>query len=271
MSAPKPSLPIELRSPDRSQRVAALLRLSVQEHTNLDTDTLEALIENLASESKTVARHAAGAIAAIGRSNSAVVTRLRDLLDAPDAPTRWTAAYALGLIDAALDLRAGPALMEALGSDDGDVRWAALELIVRLGRRFPDAVRDSLLTLPANADANRRKMSLYAFRNLGLRDSEVIATIRDASRSADRHVRLAALAFIRESAGAMPDCVDIVLRGLESDPDEGVRRAAAGILRYLQDSSERVLEGLREAARAPNDASLRKAALQTLACLKEEP
>ena len=271
MSAPKPSLAIELRSPDRSQRVAALLRLSAGEQTDLDADTVEALIENLASESKTVARHASGAIAVIGRSNSAVVARLLDLLDAPDAATRWPAAYALGLIDGALDLRAGPALMEALGSHDGDVRWAALDLIVRLGRQFPDAVQGGLLALQANADANRRKMSLYALRNLGLRDSEVIAAIRHASRSADRHVRLAALAFIRESAGAMPDCVDIVLDCLESDPDEGVRRAAAGILGYLRDRSERVLKRLRKAAQAPHDASLRKAARQTLARLKEEP
>lgn len=137
MSATEPSLAIELRSPDRSQRVAALLRLSAGEQTDLDTDTAEALIENLASESKTVARHASGAIAVIGRSNSAVVARLLDLLDAPDAATRWTAAYALGLIDGALDLRAGPALMEALGSHDGDVRWAALRSDRQIGTPIP--------------------------------------------------------------------------------------------------------------------------------------
>jgi HEAT repeat protein len=104
-----------------------------------------------------------------------------------------------------------------------------------------------------------------------LRDADVLAAIRDASASADRHVRLAVLAFIRESAGTMPSGVDIALRCLESDPDEGVRRAAAGILGYLQDRSERVLARLHEAAVAPHDASLRKAARQTLVRLKEEP
>jgi HEAT repeat protein len=270
MSAPKFSLAIELRSPDRRQRVAAMVRLNAEAQTYLDTDALEALIENLASESKTVARHAAGAIATLGRSNPAIVTLLLDLLGASDATTRWTAAYALGLIDGALDLRAGPALIEALASNDGDVRWAALDLIVRLGRRFPDAIRASLLALQPD-DTNRRKMSLYALRDLGLRDSDVLAAIRDASASTDRHVRFAALAFIRESAGTMPGCVDIVLGCLDSDPDEGVRRAAAGILGYLQDRSERVLTRLHEAAVAPHDASLRKAARQTLARLKEEP
>ena len=271
MSAPKSPLAIELRSSDRRQRVAAIVRLSAEGQTYLDTDALEALIENLASESKTVARHAAGAIATLGRSNPAIITRLIDLLGAADATTRWTAAYALGLIDGALDLRAGPAVIEALASNDGDVRWAALDLIVRLGRLFPDAIRASLLALQPGDDTNRRKMSLYALRNLGLSDSDVLAAIRDASASHDRHVRLAALAFVRESAGAMPGCVDIVLRCLDSDPDEGVRRAAAGILGYLQDRSERVLARLHVAAANPHDASLRKAARQTLARLKEEP
>jgi HEAT repeat protein len=270
MSPPQSSLALELRSLDRHQRVAAMVRLSTEGQTHLDADALEALIENLASESKTVARHAAGAIARLGQSDPAVVTRLLDLLTAADAATRWTAAYALGLIDGALDLRAGPVLMEALASKDGDVRWAALDLIVKLGRRFPDAIRAGLLAL-APDDANRLKMSLYALRNLGLRDADVLAAIRDASASADRHVRLAVLAFIRESAGTMPSGVDIALRCLESDPDEGVRRAAAGILGYLQDRSERVLARLHEAAVAPHDASLRKAARQTLVRLKEEP
>ncbi len=271
MSAPNSLLAIELRSPDRHRRVAAMVRLSAEGTTHLDVDELEALIENLASESKAVARHASGAIATLGRSNPAIVTRLLDLLGASDATTRWTAAYALGLIEGALDLRAGPAVIEALASHDGDVRWAALDLIVRLGRRFPDPIRASLLALQPGGDANRHKMSLYALRDLGLSDSDVLAAIRDASASPDRHVRLAALAFIRESGGTMPGCVDIVLRCLDADPDEGVRRAAAGILGYLQDRSERVLARLHEAAAAPHDASLRKAARQTLARLKEEP
>jgi HEAT repeat protein len=271
MSAPTSSLAIELRSPDSRRRIAAMVRLSAEEHTSLDADALEALIENLASESKTVARHAASAIATLSHSNPLIVSRLVDLLGAANASTRWTAAYALGLIDGALDLRAGPAVIEALANNDGDVRWAALDLIVRLGRLFPEAIRASLLALQPGDDANRHKMSLYALRNLGLSDSDVLAAIRDASASPDRHVRFAALAFIRESAGTMPGCVDIVLRCLDADPDEGVRRAAAGILGYLQDRSEPVLARLREAAAAPHDPSLRKAARQTLARLKEEP
>lgn len=271
MSTPRATLASELRDPDYSRRVAAMVRLGARERKDPDSDELAALIENLSSQSKTVARHAAGTIAILGRSNPAIVTRLLDLLSASDGATRWTAAYALGLIDDALDLRAAPVLIEALASSDGDVRWAALDLMVRLGRRFPDAIRASLLALQPDDNSNRRKMSLYALRKLGMRDSSVLAAVRDASASADRHVRLAALAFIRDSAGAMPDCVDIVLRCLESDPEEGVRRAAAAILGYLQDRSERVLERLHEAATAPDDASLRRAARQTLARLKEEP
>ncbi len=265
------SLALELRHPDSARRVAALVGLA-QQPQGVEGDVLEALIEALASETKGVQRRAAGVIAAAGASDSVVVARLLALLEAPSAPSRWAAAYALGLIDGALDLRACPPLLDALTNPDGDVRWAALELLVRLGRQHPDPIRGQLLAaLNHDGDANRRKMSLYALRNLGLRDPAVLTAVRGASAADDSQVRLAALSFIRELAGADAQAVDIVLDRMGSDPDHGVRRAAASTLGYLNDRSERVMAALREAADAPHDPSLRKAARQTLDKLSEEP
>ncbi len=265
------SLAQELRHRDPARRVAALAGLA-HAPPPIHGEVLEALIEALASETKGVQRRAAGVIAAAGAQDPMVVTRLLALLEAPSAPARWAAAYALGLIDGALDLRACAPLLDALANPDGDVRWAALELLVRLGRRHPDLIRDRLLAaLQGEGETNRRKMSLYALRNLGLCDPAVLAAVRGASAADDSQVRLAALSFIRQLAGAAPQAVDIVLERLGSDPNHGVRRAAASTLGYLNDRSERVLAALREAAEAPHDPSLRKAARQTLAKLLEEP
>lgn len=272
MSEPKSSDSIadQLRSPDLSRRIDVLIRLNQQPSTMLEDSVVEALIENLSSPGKAVQRHAASAIAAAGARNPGIVARLIALLDAPQAPARWAAAYALGLIDGGLDLRACKPLLEALANSDGDVRWAALELLVRLGRSHHKPVRECLLALLEHPDANTRKMSLYALRDLGICDPQVVAAACRSCASADSHVRLAALSFLKQAGDCGGAAVDTVLACFQSDPDEGVRRAAAFTLGYLDDRTERVLAPLREAANAGHDASLRKAASQTLARLKEQ-
>ncbi len=261
----------QLRSSDLRCRVDAMLRLARVPQPTLHAGVIDALIENLSSPSKAVQRHAAGVLAAAGAHDTAIAARLTALLDAPNARLRWACAYALGLIDGALDLRALAPLLEALGNADGDVRWAAPELLVRLGRRHPGPMRDRLLATRDDANSNRRKMALYALRDLGMRDAAVVSAVGDACTAADSQVRLAALSFLKAAGRAGRESINIVLDCLKSDPDHGVRRAAAFTLGYLDDRSERVLAALRAAATAPNDASLRKAARQTLARLKEEP
>jgi HEAT repeat protein len=259
----------ELRHPEAARRAAALTALESRPEP-LEGELLEAVIESLESETKGVQRRAAGVIAAAGAASPALALRLRALLDAQSAPTRWAAAYALGLIDGALDLDACEALLEALAQPDGDVRWAALDLVVRLGRLHPEAIRRRLLALFEGGGANGRKMAVYALRNLGVRDPAVMAAVRAASVADDSQVRLAALSFIKETAGADAGAAALVLERMRSDPDPGVRRAAAGTLAYLNDRSAPVLAALGEAAETVEDASLRKAARRTLDKLKEE-
>jgi HEAT repeat protein len=272
MSAPSSidAILSDLRSPDVSRRIAALLCLKQEPHRVAEHRTLEALIENLGSPAKAVQRHAADALAAAAAGSPAVVARLVALLDAPQPRVRWIAAYALGQVDGALDLRAAAALLEAFSDDDGDVRWAALELLVRLGRRYRDVVRDRLLRLQESSSVNCRKMSCYALGELGVFDPAVVSAVCAACGSADSQVRLAALSYLKEAGAGGRDAVDAVVACLKSDRDQGVRRAAAFTLGYLGDRSERVLHALREAAETANDASLSKAARRTLDRLKEE-
>jgi HEAT repeat protein len=270
MSQPSDSIAVQLRSPDLRRRVEALLHLSEEAQEPLDDGVLDALVENLAAPSKAVQRHAAGAIAAAGVRNPGILPRLIALLEAPQPDTRWAAAYALGLIDGALDLRACAPLLEALSNPDGDLRWASLELLVRLGRIHPGPIREQLLASLLDADANRRKMSLYALRDLGMRDPAVVAAACGACAGADAQVRLAALSLLKQAGACGSEAATAVAACLAPDADPGVRRAAAFTLGYLDDHSEPVIAALREAANDLDDDSLRKTARQTLARLKEE-
>ena len=56
-------------------------------------------------------------------------------LASADRRVRWAAAYALGQIGAgAFAMDSADALCEAMADDDGDIRWAATNLMVQLGR-----------------------------------------------------------------------------------------------------------------------------------------
>jgi HEAT repeat protein len=263
------SIIAQLRSTDARRRIDALLRLQDHACHADQPEVLDAIFENLAHSSKAVQRHAAGAIAAAGASNPAVAARLVSLLDAPEPRARWAAAYALGRIDGALDMRACAVLTEALSNPDGDVRWAALELLVRLGRRHREEMRSRLLALQQSPDVNGRKMSLYALRDLGIDDWAVLASVCAACASRDKQVRLAALSFLKQSGTSGSEAARAVVECLESVGDPGVRRAAAFTLGYLDNRSERVLSALRKAAEAA-DAALGRAARHSLARLKEE-
>jgi HEAT repeat protein len=260
----------DLRSPDATRRIDALLRLKNDPPRLTGENTLEALIENLCFPGKSVQRHAADALAVAAARNPAVVARLTAMLDAPQPRARWVAAYALGRIEGALDLRACAALLDAFADDDGDVRWAALELLVRLGRRYRDAIRERLLMAQQNAAVNRRKMSIYALRDLAIFDGAAVSAVCAACAGADTQVTLAALSFLKEAGADGRAVVDAVVACLESSRDPGVRRAAAFTLGYLGDHSQRVLSALDEAANTADDASLSKTARRSLDRLKEE-
>ena len=47
------------------------------------------------------------------------------------------------------------ALSEAIADDDGDIRWAAANLMVRLGREYPAEIRARLLTLARRQRSQR--------------------------------------------------------------------------------------------------------------------
>ena len=253
-----------LRSDRDTDRLNALISISASGDETLSDDAVEAITACLTADSKTIRRRAADALAAIARHDSKIAASIRPGLESSDRRIRFGIAYALGAIEGALDLDAVPALCEALGDSDGDVRWAAAELVVRLGQRNPPRLRVCLLELLGGDNSAARKMALYCLRDLELGGDDVLAAASASIRDNDPHVRLAALALLASSFANSEQAVAQMVERLEADRDAGVRRAAAIALGAARGGSERVAAALRRALAQSADESLARAARTAL-------
>jgi len=223
-----------------------------------DVDVLMAALDH---PTKLARRSAAEALGDRGTRDAAVRGRLLAELQVGDAGRRWTVAYALFLAGDR-SARLWPALRDALGSDDGDLRWAAARLVVALD--VPDLTERLVDTLAAGP-AEQRKMALYCLREHGERSDRIDAAVTARLEDADAAVRLAAMSALvvvaRDAA--------VAARALERrlyDRDAGVRRAAAAALGRLGMTSPDVIGALTEAA-GSDDEALARAARGALARL----
>ena len=206
---------------------------------------------------------AAEQLIALAAREPDAVAALRAALADADPHRRWGAAFVLhraGLRDEGVF---GGAL-GALGADDGDVRWAAAEIVVSLAASNADR-RDRLREIAADPAAAGRKMALYCLRDLGGNDAEVFVAGLTAH---DSGVRLAAVACLGRVRALSTLEVDALLSAVENDPDAGLRRAATVALRGATNDEERVrpvLERLRSQASDPDLARAAERALNALA------
>ena len=158
-----------------------------------------------------------------------------------------------------LPLEALPVLLDVMGLDDGDLRWAAAELVKQLAAADRDAVCAHLLAA-ARDPGPKRKMALYCLRDLDVVEASDIAV----AALADEHVdtRLAALALLakvsRDHAAAARRIAELI-----ADADPRMQRAAAGTLGRLGVRDDHVVRALRR-AEASADPSLRRAATRSL-------
>jgi HEAT repeat protein len=226
------------------------------------TTLVESLIRELGNTHKTVQRRAIDELVAMAASGDPlVIEKLRASIAGEDRRVRWTAAYALAQIGAgAFAMDSADALCEAMADDDGDIRWAATNLMVRLGRENLPEIGTRLLKLASDNDHNARKMALYCIRDLEIAGPELLAVLEDAVRDRDIHVRLAALSVLSRIRDASGWAVRILLECMKSDPDAGVRRAAASALGNVKDAGADATAALASAAADPDDESLARAA-----------
>ncbi len=255
------SLAAELGDPARQS--AAIVRLIEDASLDVSDEALDALARCLGAGLKAVARRAADAFVAIAARDPRVHAILHRVIEGSDPRARWTAAYALARCGGgALAERAVDALFEALASDDGDVRWAATELIVALGRGKRAAMIARLLALAGGDNPVAQRMALYGLRDLNANGAAMLEAIEGASRAHSTHLRLAALAALacfKDSTQA----AKVALEMLEHDPDAGVRRAAAAALGAVANGSPRIHAALTRAA-SSDDESLTRAARSAL-------
>ncbi len=253
-------LAAELAAADEGSRLKAIARIMELPAAPLSQAALEALLRCAGAESKAEQRRAAEALAATARHDPRITERLRGSLRAGSARARWGAAYALGLLCDALDPAALPSLAEALSNRDGDVRWAAAELIVRLGRAAPDPVLAEMKRLGREGEARARRMALYCLRDLGARGEDLLALAGDCCEESDALLRLAALSMVSRLDGGDPRGAELAMRLLSSDPHAGVRRSAAAALGSIGNRSDAVVRALRRAAEDGSDRSLKRSA-----------
>jgi HEAT repeat protein len=229
-----------------------------------DPDELAALLEALGASTKAVQRGAAEALVALARAGQAVDDVLGTALADAAPRRRWGAAYAWSRLGA-VPPACLPVLVEALGADDGDLRWASASILRDLGGR-PELVA-ALRGLLASANPLQRKMALYCLRDLNVRAAGIEGEVRGALEDRDPAVRLAAMSALACLADDRPLAARVLLVRLE-DVAPGVRRAAAAALGRLGFAEDGVTTALRRALVA-GDPGLARAAAGALAALGE--
>jgi HEAT repeat protein len=256
------ALAIALNDAVPDVRLAAIGEVAENPETTLAEPALDALVQCLGANRKIIQRRAAEALAALASHDPRVVEKLRAMLSDADSRARWGAAYALGLVglEGALDLRALPSLVEALSSDDGDVRWAAAELVVRLGRKDRDAVSNRLFELARSGNLNARKMALYCLRDVGGSREALLAIAESCCSDHQSLLKMAALSLVSRVENSGDRAAALAIRLMENDPDGGVRRCAAVALGHIGHRSARVTEALTRATNTENDIYMQRAA-----------
>jgi len=228
----------------------ALLATAERQGT-LPRESLAPLLSCLGHSSKGVQRRAAQVLSALPGARSILVGALA----ADTARGRWGAAYALSL-DETAPLEAVDVLVEALGSDDGDVRWAARDILLR-SQSTIDLV-ELFVTTARHGSPAQRKMAAYSLRDLHDLPPLVTEVALELLADSNPGVRIAALACVRT---VVPDKerAAVAAARLLVDADAGVCRAAAATLGSIGHANETLRRMLETASRVA-DLSLQRAA-----------
>ena len=233
---------------------------------------LSDLAEALGDEEKTVVRAASDALVAIGRGLPETRAVLREALHSRDPRRRWGAAFTSARLSPP-DPALLPALVEALASPDGDVRWAAVKLLVETGRLHPQ-VLDVAIGLLRGADRPVvRRMATFCLRELAPDNPRAAAALLDASRDQDVHLKRAACTALAALLDPPPEVPARLLEALDSDVDPVTRRLAALALAELGAQNPAAMSGsslqaLQRAAGESRDPDRRSAAERALTRLE---
>jgi len=258
-----------LASADPEERQAAC-RIAPEDPSSVLLS--EALAGLLGDPVKAVVRAASDALVAIGRqAGSEVDGALKKALHSDDPPRRWGAAFTTARLEPP-GPRLLPALVEALASPDGDVRWTAARLLVEAGRVHGE-VLPLLIGLGRTGESPLvRRMATYALRELAPDRPEAAAVLLAGASDTDLHVRRAATTAMASLIDPPAEIGTHLLDALRGDPDAATRRLAALALGEIGSGHPAAVPGgtrsqLEAARSSSDDPDLVRAIEQALARL----
>jgi len=269
-----------LKSPDPEERRAACLAAAGDPSAVLLSDGLAGV---LGDPVKAVVRAASDALVEIARGAEAagpvppehrrgVEDAVRDALHSDNPARRWGAAFTSARLDAP-GPRLLPALVEALGCPDGDVRWAAARVMVAVGRGHGEVLPLLVGLVRGGESPMVRRMATFALRELAPDRPEAAEVLLEATDDIDLHVRRAATTAMAALLAPPPHVAERLLGALRADPDAATRRLAALALGEIAAGDPGAVPGetesqLQAAGDGAEDADLRRAALRALERLR---
>jgi HEAT repeat protein len=258
----------QLFSDDDVACLAALAALAAQSaQIPLSHDILRGLLHCLEHKRKVVQRGAATQLVRFAPAQPEIVSALVEKLTDADPRLCWTAAFTLSHLNLPEPLPL-PVLVENLGHEESDLRWAAATALLRLAEQHA-RVPLELLRLARTGNAVQRRMALYCLRDLAQISADARAVYLASLSDPDAMVRLSGLSCLGKLRLASAEVRMRLLELLENDPGMGVRRSTAVTLGQIGDAAPEVIEALRKAAQS-NDVGLSKAATGALAKLQAE-
>jgi len=261
-----PALLAGLASPDPDERRRACLSAPENPSAILLAD---ALGEALGDPEKAVARAASDALVEIATRIGGIESAIRAALRSELPSRRWTAALTAARIRPPGPWLLPP-LVEALGSPDGDLRWAAARAIVETGRLHGEVLPLLLAMVRSGEPAVRRRMAIYALRELAPDRIEAAEALLDATRDSDLQVRRAAFTAMAALTVRLPGLEKRLLEAIREDDDAAGRRLAALAMGEIGSRnpgaiSDEAIRQLRDAEPLCPDPDLRRALQRALA------
>jgi len=229
---------------------------------------LDALARALGDPDKRVAQAASDSLAKLAATCPEVADVVRNAMRTDNARQRWNAAFTCSRIEPVAP-RLLPALVEALGSDEGDVRWAAARLLVNTGRAHGEVLPLVLGLAKTDPNPTLRSMALYCLRELAPDEPGcarvIVAATRDPVRSV-KHAALTALAALHDADDAVVDrLIEVSVDG--ADPSsQRIATFALGALgaRPKIELPTRAIDCLRQLAHSGAPSEVRTAAQRAI-------
>ena len=232
-----------------------------------ESEDVALLIRFLDHCDKAVVRPAVESLIALGPHRPEIKESLTRLLQDPRRKKLWPIAYTLAQLSAPSS-RCFDVLIQGLGSEDQDIRWATILLLTRLGKK-DERITPLLLELLKIGTATQRRLAVYCLRDLGIGEETRLDGVLQALRDPDPLVRVAAVTSLKTRPEVGKVGLDLILHLFLEDPDSRVQHVAAITLAKIGAPTDEIRTALRDAGRG-RDPRLRKAAAAALELLQKK-